>query len=885
MRQQWLRLWLGTALCTVLGCVTFGCGDGDTPPPPPADGGPEGGSRDGASDMTAGPGCGDGIMQRGELCDDGNTVGGDGCSGDCTSDETCGNGITDTDADEVCDDGNTDAGDGCAADCSTDYACGNGVVDTIALGGSVDEVCDDSNTLNGDGCDAACTSNESCGNGTTDLGAGEVCDDGNTTDGDLCSADCSVSLLCGNGTTDSGEECDDTNRVDGDGCNASCQIERCGNGRVDGAEACDDGNSDDADGCRADCTFTCASDANCADTDLCNGTETCTGGGTLASRCAAGTAPADGTACGSGLLCNGGACVAGACGDGFTSGAEQCDDGANANNNDGCRADCTFTCTTANAATTCGDGNTCTNETCTGTGTASRCSNPIRTGACTLAGGGAGTCNASGACVSSVSCGNGTREGAEACDDGNANNNDGCRADCTFTCTAANAATNCGDANACTTDTCTGTGAASRCGNPNATNGTSCGGANICVTGSCVAARCGDVIVTAPEQCDDGNTVAGDGCGNTCRFTCSTAANCADTNTCNGAETCTMAGTTGSRCNAGTALANGSACNDGSAATPRDICLASTCGGSRCGDGYIDSGATPAETCDDGNMASGDGCSSVCATEAATPPTGFRITNLDLISPRVVANVPIFGCRDITTTPILGFSVNGELDGAVTTDYSLHLVNLFRPYNTVAATTPLDLHLNGACMAAPTPDSCGPDATMPDIVSATANNQSAGTCFTPLASDVNGRRGAAVVTYTPTANTVSGPCFVTSETTLNVTVAGIVIPLQNARISATYSGTAPNRRLLSGVVTGFLSSTAAADVVLPASLPIVGGQRLYSLLQASGMATNDSSGTSRAAGCNVSGGVAENDRDMNGTAQGFWFFLNFTADEITWTGP
>lgn len=44
-------------------------------------------------------------------------------------------------------------------------------------------------------------------------------------------------------------------------------------------------------------------------------------------------------------------------------------------------------------------------------------------------------------------------------------------------------------------------------------------------TGLCVQARCGDGFVTGTEACDDGNLVAGDGCGPTCDI--ETAAGCA----------------------------------------------------------------------------------------------------------------------------------------------------------------------------------------------------------------------------------------------------------------------------------------------------------------------------------------------------------------------
>ncbi len=61
------------------------------------------------------PACGDGNLDHGEACDDGNTVSGDGCSNDCLTLETCGNGIADLG--EACDDGNTTACDSCSANC------------------------------------------------------------------------------------------------------------------------------------------------------------------------------------------------------------------------------------------------------------------------------------------------------------------------------------------------------------------------------------------------------------------------------------------------------------------------------------------------------------------------------------------------------------------------------------------------------------------------------------------------------------------------------------------------------------------------------------------------------------------------------------------------
>jgi cysteine-rich repeat protein len=92
-------------------------------------------------------------------------------------------------------------------------------------------------------------------------------------------------------------------------------------------------------------------------------------------------------------------------------------------------------------------------------------------------------------------CGNGITEGSEECDDGNANDTDSCRNDCTIPV--------CGDGivDAQNGETC------DPPGSPAGGNGNNC-------TGTCTS--CGDSVVDAGEQCDDGNGNNADGCRNDC---------------------------------------------------------------------------------------------------------------------------------------------------------------------------------------------------------------------------------------------------------------------------------------------------------------------------------------------------------------------------------
>jgi cysteine-rich repeat protein len=84
--------------------------------------------------------------------------------------------------------------------------------------------------------------------------------------------------------------------------------------------------------------------------------------------------------------------------------------------------------------------------------------------------------------------------------------------------------------------------------------------------------ECGNGEVEAPEECDDGNDVNGDGCEGDCTFSCHGNDDCDDGNFCNGAETCSAETDAGRRCLEGTARPEGTGCNDGLFCTAGDTC-------------------------------------------------------------------------------------------------------------------------------------------------------------------------------------------------------------------------------------------------------------------------------------------------------------------------
>ncbi len=555
------------------------------------------------------PACGDGVLDAGEQCDDGNPFNGDGCRDDCSS-EGCGDGTLD--AGEECDDGvanseNPDAT--CRTDCTLP-GCGDMVVDT-------GEECDDGNLTPGDGCDESCLNEPTCGDGFLD--PGEECDDGMANSGEpdaACRPDCTLAG-CGDAVVDSAEECDDGNTNNGDGCSSVCLSEAfCGNGFVDPGEECDDGNNVDGDGCTALCEGIVSDDFSTGVgsfwtfiNPVGDGGMTTVGGGTDNARLIlsvpTGTSHDAWSANNSVRLTQ----VADDANFVLETKIESSLSGANAfqgivverdeniwlrfdffTNGSTWRA---FAATSVNGSPVARlnvnlgagalpnpiwlqverAGNNWTHRysldgvTFTDSGSFNFATTVNRVGV--QAGNAVGNPALdavfdyffeNGSRIDPedpITCGNGMPDPGEECDDGNVDDTDGCRQDCTLQL--------CGDG---ILD------GGEECDDGNLIGGDGC-------QPDCLLPVCGDGITDAGEECDDGNMTAGDGCQPGCLLPV-----CGDGVTDPGEE-----------------------CDDGNLISG-DGCQAS-CLLPACGDGVLDGG----EACDDGNTDPGDGCDDACMTE------------------------------------------------------------------------------------------------------------------------------------------------------------------------------------------------------------------------------------------------------------------------------
>lgn len=337
--------------------------------------------------------------------------------------------------------------------------CGNGVVDC-------GEGCDDGANISGDGCSATCVVEGACclPDGTcTPFITSAACTAIPGADWQGALSACGVCATCGDGIVGAGEQCDDGGTSNGDGCSSICTIEAPGNDTCATAEALTplpDSDTESNVGATDDTTGTCVvSSPNQAIWYTVTGT-----GNTM-------TVTTDGSSYDTLLQVWCGTCASLICIDGDD------DDGA------GLQSLVTW-CSEAGATYYVAAGGF-------GGGTGTTVTNASDSGV---------------ACVGAIACslgvcGDGALNAGEACDDGNLINHDGCSSTCTE------------EGACCKIDgTCISNRTTVEC---STAGGNYQGDNSVCVVGLCPA--CGDGIIEAPEQCDDGNTLPGDGCDGNCQ--------------------------------------------------------------------------------------------------------------------------------------------------------------------------------------------------------------------------------------------------------------------------------------------------------------------------------------------------------------------------------
>lgn len=297
-------------------------------------------------------------------------------------------------------------------------------------------------------------------------------------------------------------------------------------------------------------------------------------------------------------------------------------------------------------------------------------------------------------------CGNGTIEIGETCDDGNAVGCDGCSLTCDIQ--------SCSDANVCTTDSCHPTFGCRFQAVANGlvcNDGLNCTSADSCLFGHCTGTQmdCSafddqclhGVCNESTQQCETEEANQGQACDD--GLFCTVADEC-NTGTCGGAQRdcsaengdCT-AGTcneTTDQCEAQPAN-EGAACDDGQSCTLNDVCtngvcgypaasnclcidgcgcaiacytgtdfcLASTCttpdpGCSTvlqpcCGNGTLE----PGEQCDDGNSTEDDGCTTSCEVGAGSSPTPTNTAPTATPTFTVPSAPTSTATRTLTSTP------------------------------------------------------------------------------------------------------------------------------------------------------------------------------------------------------------------------------------------
>ncbi|HRI07573.1 MAG TPA: hypothetical protein PKW35_07135 [Nannocystaceae bacterium] len=253
-------------------------------------------------------------------------------------------------------------------------------------------------------------------------------------------------------------------------------------------------------------------------------------------------------------------------------------------------------------------------------------------------------------------------------------------------------------------------------------------------------------------------------------------------------------------------------------------------------------------------------------TTGGSNADAFRFTKLYVRDPHFYI-VPIIGCEDITDKDLLAVkSVNAQFNDAINNDASMpmdgfldmNFMLLFRPLDQGGAGGDFDF-ATGQCTAPIGTTSC--DVKMGTMPSPSTYANMAGNCLDPNPGELSSEM------YSPQPGSTTGPCFAGGPLSFTLDLGDFQLAFADATIAAKYVGD-PASGMVEGNIHGFISETVADSTTLPMDIPVLGGKPISELLPG---------GKNNCA--------KHDDRDLNGDVSGWWFYIEFEAARVPYTGP
>lgn len=232
-----------------------------------------------------------------------------------------------------------------------------------------------------------------------------------------------------------------------------------------------------------------------------------------------------------------------------------------------------------------------------------------------------------------------------------------------------------------------------------------------------------------------------------------------------------------------------------------------------------------------------------------------RINSFNLKDPHTFGLIANIACTDITdllnTQVNEQISTDGDSDGLLDLSFVTQYLT-DQPAYLTSKSVAADLQ-NADCTAPQLSTTCTPTIN-PVIGQLTTTPMDSGSCLAPIAGTTSA--------YTPVVNSTLAPCHSTEPQNIIINLGGIDLPLENYQQSLRYQNGITTDQ---GLHMGFISETTAENIIIPNSIPLIGGQTFASILPG---------GTGSCA--------TTDDRDTgpDGITSGWWFYFNSESDLV-----